>query len=527
MTVSMKTNVGMKGESMERPHDADARKRDGVTRRSVLAASGLVALIGMAGCVDRVAATVTNTTSSPAAAMSGATLGFRHDGRREGRAYDVGNGGVEHVPAKISADSGSFSASVTLDGWRTDEDVVAPANDYNSVRSNKRRSAAVPFEDPDGDDDTDDSTDGDTVDGDANADEDVSEDLESLYAYLGDEPVIGERFTVCLPDARLPRGGPAVVDEITPRRIVEYLTGQAASCGVDAEDTLWCWGDGGRGRSETTFSEQPDGERGVATYAMDGGVCVAGVPGDAGDAAGLVALAPEQRDGSSPARFTTVDADPDGWGGEEVVGDVAVSPTFVLPIVARPADAPVPFYALCYFTRCRHGDEYLYTGGWLIDDAAVHEDSCTLLVAEESCPVMAVTPEDVRNGDAVRRKARELAGGRRRRGRGAVVYDGAIDEEALEYLPDALGRGEGLDGVVSLVEASSRSARTGRNPQTGKEIQIPARDGPVTSDDATAMRCVMTAIDCPVAHLVEADDLDVAEKTAAFDAFLKIAGLDE
>lgn len=516
----METNVGVGGNRGE--VDAiDGRKR-GVTRRNVLAAAGLLTAGAMAGCVDRVAATVTNTTSSPAAAMSGASFGFRHDGSHAGRAYDVGNGGVEHVPARISAEAGSFSGSVTLEGWRTDGDVVAPAQDYNSVRSNKRRSAFVPFDDSNGD-----GSDGDDADDAVDGDDAVSEDLESLYAYLGDEPTIGERFTVCLPDARLPRGGPAVADEVTPRRIVQYLTGAAASCGVDADDTLWCWGGGGSSRSKTTFSERPDGERGVAAYAMDGGVCVAGVPGDADEASELIALVPEQRDGSTPARFTAVDADQDGWGEERVVGDVAVSPTFVLPIVARPADAPVPFYALCYFTRCRHGGEYLYTGGWLIDDAALHEDSCTLLVAEESCPIMALMPTDAGREDAVRRKARELAGDRRRRGRGAVIYDGAIDEEALEYLPDALGRGEGLDGVLSLVEASSRSARTGRNPQTGKEIQIPARDGPVTSDDATAMRCVMTALDCPVAHLVEADDLGVEEKIEAFDAFLKIVGIDE
>lgn len=38
----------------------------------------------------------------------------------------------------------------------------------------------------------------------------------------------------------------------------------------------------------------------------------------------------------------------------------------------------------------------------------------------------------------------------------------------------------------------------------------------------TPMRCVLTALDCPVAHLTDADSLSTREKAAAYDAFLKI-----
>lgn len=47
-----------------------------------------------------------------------------------------------------------------------------------------------------------------------------------------------------------------------------------------------------------------------------------------------------------------------------------------------------------------------------------------------------------------------------------------------EFLVDAIGQGEAvkLTGVFSL-ERVSRAARTGRNPRTGEEIQIPASWG--------------------------------------------------
>ena len=523
MSQDVGTKEGSDARVYSEQESATGSDRGGVTRRATLAAGGLVLAGSAAGCLDRVAGVVTNTESSPAGAMSGASAGF-HRGRggggggRVSLAHDIGNGDVEHVPVTIRAGEGFLSGEVGIDGWLTDDDIVPPANDYNSVRSNKRRSAFVPWDDGD--------------DMDEDTDDDVSEEVEQLYAYLDDKPLIGERFSVCLPDARLPRGGPSVADEVTPRGIVEYLTGDAASCGTDDEGSLYCWGKNERARLSAELHEDDEKRRGVAAFATDGGVCVAGVPADAEGAEEMVALE-HCRNGSSHAQKCTVSSSADlgDWGDELTVGDVTISPTFVCPVVAQPDDAPVPFYALLYFTRCRHGEEYIYTGGWLIDDAALHYNSCTLLVAEESPVVVGFTPEDARSGneDMARRKVRTAMGDVRRRSQGAVVYDGAIDDEALEHMPDALQEGGGLDGLAHLVAVSSisrRSARTGRNPQTGKEIKIPARDGPIASDDEEAMRCVMTALDCPVAHLTDADGMSVDEKAAAYDAFLKIEGID-
>lgn len=504
----MHVAVGRDRDVNGRPVGVNATERRGITRRSVLAAAGLAAATSMAGCVDRAAARVTKTTSSPAAAMSGAMLGFRQ-GAETAAAYDLGDRAIEHVPAEVRATAGSFSGSVTLEGWLTDGDIVSPAKNYNSTRSNRRKNAVVPFDDAnEGGDDSEDSedvvSDGDSVS------EAFAADIDALYTYLDDEPTLGERLCVCLPDARLPRGGPAVADEVTPRRVIQYLTGEAARCGVDDEGALWCWGSGDSSRQQTTFSTAVDGRRRVAAFATREGVCVAGVAPDADGASEELAIVPTAVDGS--VRFTVEEADMDGWGEEVVVGDVAVSSTIVCPIVVQPNDAPVPFYALLSLTRCRHGDEYLYVCGWLIDDAAVQYDSCTLLAASEVCPVVGITPEEARDTDAARRVLQGVAAQARRREQGAVVYDGPIDDGALRHLPDALAEGDGLDGVVSLVTSSNRSARTGRNPQTGKEIQIPAKNVPTGSEEGTEMRCLLTALDCPIVHLVEADGIERSAK---------------
>lgn len=49
-------------------------------------------------------------------------------------------------------------------------------------------------------------------------------------------------------------------------------------------------------------------------------------------------------------------------------------------------------------------------------------------------------------------------------------------EAFLEATTDALGKGDKLALVgFGSFSVSERAARTGRNPQTGKEIQIPAK----------------------------------------------------
>lgn len=167
--------------------------------------------------------------------------------------------------------------------------------DY-TVRSNKCRStfgfAPDEFdEDEDGDDAFDDL-------------------VEELYEYLGTEAVVGEYLTVCLPDASIPRG-PGIADEITPRRILAFLTSERV----------------------------------------------------------------------------TVD---------------------------------------------HHGR--IYTGGWVVDDGALYEDSCTLLAFDGPNEVFSFTPSDVASPDAQRELAQRRREGRRRP-RGASLYDGAPTKTCLKRSP--------------------------------------------------------------------------------------------
>lgn len=70
-----------------------------------------------------------------------------------------------------------------------------------------------------------------------------SEDIGALYEYLAGEPILSEQFTITVPDARLSAGNVALVDELTPRRIIEYVTGRAENGGgTNSEGQLYAWG---------------------------------------------------------------------------------------------------------------------------------------------------------------------------------------------------------------------------------------------------------------------------------------------
>ncbi|WP_235271248.1 hypothetical protein [Halorubrum saccharovorum] len=118
------------------------------------------------------------------------------------------------------------------------------AQDYNSSRSNKRKTQAG---------DTDSDSDGDGVG-------DGSEEDADLVAYLGGEPIVAERFSVCLPDAEVPGGNGSLREEVTPERLIAYLTGES-----DGEGKVYSWGkseyaagsDGGGDCDNTDSSAHP------------------------------------------------------------------------------------------------------------------------------------------------------------------------------------------------------------------------------------------------------------------------------
>jgi len=117
------------------------------TRRQLLAATGLVAVGGLSGCLGRVAGATTNTRASPAAFYSGDASDV--EGSDETlRTYGTTASDVQYVPATVGA------VPVDSRGRRyrwLGTSTVAPAQDYNSSRSNKP--STIWWSDPDDDGD--------------------------------------------------------------------------------------------------------------------------------------------------------------------------------------------------------------------------------------------------------------------------------------------------------------------------------------------------------------------------------------
>lgn len=111
----------------------------------------------------------------------------------------------------------TLAERVEFEGWVTSSALLA--QNHNSSRSNRTQ----PLTRGDGD------SDGDGV-GDAAEDD-------ALVAYLGGEPIVGERFTVCLPDAEVPGGNGSIREAVTPERLIRYLTGQSNGGG-----RVYSWG---------------------------------------------------------------------------------------------------------------------------------------------------------------------------------------------------------------------------------------------------------------------------------------------
>jgi hypothetical protein len=441
--------------------DASGGRR-GTTRRQLLAAGGALAAVSLSGCLDQVASATTDTGAAPAAFFGGSRAVAnryrpRLPGDGAGEASFPVPSEVSYVPASIRGGSGLLSADIELEGWGTT--TTTRAQGYNSSRSNKPSTVWWDGDDADSDDDG------------------IADAVEPLYDYLGGEATVGERFAVSLPDARLPGGRGALADELTPRRLLDYLLGEpdAERCAAAARDAnlvvhrdLGC---------RTLLSVRLDGQkakkRGVAAYATRGGAVATGVPADIEGAAPMVFVA---EDGT-----VSTDGRLDSWGPERGAGDARVTGTLVCPVLATPADCPCPIPGLLYVRRCRHDGQCLYVGGWVVDDGALYENVLTLLIGEGPTEVAGVTGGDLDGdgyGDLVNRRL-----SRERSEYGAVLFSGAHDPEA-PFIPEALQTAGGKKGY-DYYRGGSRSSDDG---------------------DAPPRTSTVAALDAPVCHLVEAAD---------------------
>ena len=311
------------------------------------------------------------------------------------------------------------------------------------------------------------------------------EDIAALYEYLAGEPVLSEQFTITVPDASLPGSDVVVGDELTPRRIIEYVTGRA-----DTDGRVYAWGDnkvenGGGNTSPIYEGDAVGGENALnrvlmsddnSLYNSDTFLSTVSGPVDTGihlesDVVdGRVTVNPvndpPQATETTPALAVSADgassepADFDEWGAE--LGESSTTSTLVCPIMVAPPECPSPFPALLYVRRCKHADQYIYTGGWVIDDGSLYVDSITLVAVGEPTAVIGVGAGDLDGdgyGDVM---ARRLSGERERRG--ARLFDGAVSDAVAE---GHLSEAEGEDIILR-----KRPGRTTRQEE-GTAADVP------------------------------------------------------
>ena len=550
-----------------------------VTRRSLLAASGLVAIGSLAGCLNRVASSLTNTGSSPAAVFAGAD--WNDDDTEISFTFEGGPRGEPHV-ARLTP---TVAERVELEGWVTstalalanynnsrsnkstirapdgDEDVVDDAvrgEDYNTPRSN--RSIAGPSDIIDDDIDDDDETFRRVSRLDAQLEEattvaitaiskrsartgrnpetekEITEalgDMESvlaemravlercsdkscvaaqenvadreadvrraqeyaqdgewaafgldsggdgndilvgdyllppvgfdpsgsfspgeqaeLFRYLEQEPVVAERFAVCLPDAEVPGGNGSIREAVTPERFIDHMTGRS-----DGEGKVYSWGNSEyAGPDESGDCDDDD------STVSPGAVCgetphfVAEMTGPVSTGGGLVAEraadghvivtvknTPPSADGAS-VLVCPVGGEPfepeglDAWGKRASAPPTTMDAQgrivdlTVAQVMVQPPGCPEPVPALMYVGRGRSDGQLIYSGGWIIDDAALYENSTTVLsmagaaqvVGIECCLDYSADTDGDGLSDVVAR-----AGLSERARRGARMDSGTVDE---------------------------------------------------------------------------------------------------
>ncbi|MCL9813125.1 hypothetical protein [Natranaeroarchaeum aerophilus] len=573
----------------------------GVTRRAFLAASGAVGLSGLAGCsaldglVGRASEQVLGTTVSAPAAFypgresadsSGSLAGSygTEDGvqlfsapaisdSRNGHERAVvrtGPGEVRSVPATARAEG----REIELEGWSIGG--VMKANDYNSVRSNKRRTDwwAGPDDELDDDDDGDilvdildaelallvhltdaqrcverregadanraldafiDTTEtdlrpaldscgtgicetvrahsdhrtkavrraSDAVDEDrwstalrelAGVEEIILADIDGLddelverypsrprfldiIEYMRDEPTVGERFTVCLPDASLPGDRGSLAEELTPDRVLAYCVAshepdglrppfhdQYGSSGISYDDEGCIQLDGpislhhdiscGSVLTAELDSYRTE-NRAIVGHSIEGGAVVSGAPASA-DADGKCVFV--AADGTLREARSLNEAGIHCWGQNRAAEDGQVycwgqrrsdadpaSQTLVCPVTVTPEDCPCPLPGLFWVRRCLHDDQVIFAGGWTLDEGALYEDSVTHLFDEGPTEIASVTAADVESGDLDDRIVEQFSRDRSEQGSGMIVRD--LDGDGI---PEVLQSGDGRRGLNAM-----------------------------------------------------------------------------
>lgn len=500
-------NLGMDSNSNKtRSQTEQSPSEWGITRRTMLAASGTAVLGGFAGCstldglIGRGAERVVGTTvSAPAAFHPGQAPPPNQDTDSDGDGLEfsvAGNTEVRAVPATVRADS----REIELEGWSTSGQQKAQETRLcckalaGKPPRNKPRTRS-------GDDDTDTET----------------TDDEALIEYLEDEPTIGERFTVCLPDAKLPGDRGSLAEQLTLDWVLAYFAPSREPDGVRApfHEQYGSQGieydDDGCIQTAASVSLHEDiacqnilsaeldtyrtANRGIIGHGMEGGAVVSGAPTSADtigtrvflttDSTGEIILG-EDRDIVMPG-------DTDGVSGSQ---------TLVCPVAVTPVDAPTPLPGLFYVRRIQHDDQIIFAGGWILDLGALYEDSVTFLFDEGPAEVASVRPEDIESDDYG----------------DSLLEQFSRDRSQLGSLVGiAQGQGTEMNKAELIEEMASEAFQTdqGRKGLNAVNVKVIGEqggsdDGGDGSDDT--IQLAATALDAPLVHLDGARELSDEEK---------------
>lgn len=384
----------------QRPNSGEQNMLYGTpNRRQVLTAGGLIGIGSLAGCLGRAAAVATNTDASPAAMFGGV---------RDDRLLSVTPGDTVRYSPTVRLEEQFLSGEVELEAWVTNTTTTAKANDYNSVRSNKRRSSFVGEPtDQEEEDDADEHV-RRSIERLQSLTDASDDDIAAMYEYLEDDPVLREQAVITLPDARVPRGGSTLEELITPNRVIQFVTGRvdgegtlyswgkheyetpaaseeesdeddeddesceqtASGGGLSTEGQVYCWGS----RSTTAISEPIHTYGGLEVVRSGSGIGIINSPPVATDAKSKIGVT---ADGQS----TTVD-DLDDWGREH--GPASSTSTIVCQVLVQPAGCPCPVPALLHVQRHANNDQYIYSCGWILDESCLYANSTTVLTATQS-----------------------------------------------------------------------------------------------------------------------------------------------
>jgi len=314
-----------------------------------------------------------------------------------------------------------------------------------------------------------------------------------LFRYLEQRPVVAERFSVCLPDAELPGGNGSTEDAVTPERLFAYLTGRS-----DGEGRVYAWGSNSAGLTGPDAGGDCDDDDSTVS---PGAVCgttphfVAEMTGPVATGGGLVAERAADgyvvvtnsppSDGGASVLVCPVEGEPfepeglDAWGKRArdppatMDAQGRIVDLTVAQVTVQPPGCPEPIPALMYVGRGRSDGQLIYSGGWIIDDAALYDNSTTVLsmagaarVVDIECCFDYSSDRDVFS-DAVAR-----TGLSERARRGARVDSGTVDEliKTGAFSADSF---DSEDPVVNDVIRSRSGGGGGRVALTHVAVDAP------------------------------------------------------